>query len=52
MTASQGNPSDIPIPGELWTCPMHPEVREQAPGACPRCGMPLIPANADEIPDS
>ena len=24
-----------------FTCPMHPEVRESAPGACPDCGMAL-----------
>lgn len=26
-----------------YTCPMHPEVRQQAPGACPKCGMTLEP---------
>ncbi|MDH4235084.1 MAG: heavy metal translocating P-type ATPase [Gallionella sp.] len=26
-----------------YTCPMHPEVREPAPGACPKCGMALEP---------
>ena len=25
----------------LYTCPMHPEVRQQAPGTCPKCGMAL-----------
>jgi Cu+-exporting ATPase len=25
----------------IYTCPMHPEVRESAPGACPDCGMGL-----------
>ncbi len=29
--------------GTLWTCPMHPEVRRDAPGACPICGMALEP---------
>ena len=27
--------------GTLYTCPMHPEVRTDAPGACPKCGMAL-----------
>ena len=27
-----------------YTCPMHPEVRQQGPGACPKCGMALEPA--------
>src|SRR5690348_15991149 len=26
-----------------WTCPMHPEIRRSAPGACPICGMALEP---------
>ncbi|MET4078690.1 heavy metal translocating P-type ATPase [Janibacter sp. UYMM211] len=26
-----------------WTCPMHPEVRQAGPGACPICGMALEP---------
>jgi Cu+-exporting ATPase len=28
-----------------YTCPMHPEVRESAPGACPKCGMALEPVS-------
>jgi Cu+-exporting ATPase len=27
----------------LYTCPMHPEVRQEGPGACPICGMGLEP---------
>jgi Cu+-exporting ATPase len=30
-------------PGTIYTCPMHPEVREDHPGACPKCGMALEP---------
>jgi Cu+-exporting ATPase len=30
--------------GTVWTCPMHPEVRQDHPGACPICGMALEPA--------
>ena len=26
-----------------YTCPMHPEVRQQGPGVCPKCGMALEP---------
>ena len=29
--------------GTIWTCPMHPEVRQDHPGACPICGMALEP---------
>jgi P-type Cu+ transporter len=27
----------------IYTCPMHPDVRQQGPGSCPRCGMALEP---------
>src|SRR5688572_15826892 len=27
----------------IYTCPMHPEVRQKGPGACPICGMALEP---------
>ena len=30
----------------VWTCSMHPSVREDEPGSCPICGMDLIPASA------
>ena len=26
-----------------YTCPMHPEIRQQGPGSCPKCGMALEP---------
>jgi P-type Cu+ transporter len=29
--------------GTVYTCPMHPEVRQVGPGACPICGMALEP---------
>jgi Cu+-exporting ATPase len=32
------------IPGaQLYVCPMHPEVEQEGPGACPKCGMALEP---------
>ena len=37
--------------GTIYTCPMHPEIRQPTPGNCPRCGMtlePLLPALDDE----
>ncbi len=30
-------------PGVIYTCPMHPEVRQPGPGSCPICGMALEP---------
>ena len=29
--------------GTIYTCPMHPEIRQVGPGACPICGMALEP---------
>jgi P-type Cu+ transporter len=29
--------------GGTYTCPMHPEVRQDGPGSCPKCGMALEP---------
>jgi Cu+-exporting ATPase len=37
----------------VYTCPMHPEVRQVGPGSCPKCGMALEPleVTADEGPN-
>lgn len=32
-----------PQTGTLYTCPMHPEVEQDGPGSCPKCGMALEP---------
>jgi Cu+-exporting ATPase len=32
--------------GTAYTCPMHPEVRQDHPGNCPKCGMALEPVEA------
>jgi Cu+-exporting ATPase len=45
-----------PRPGQdprIYTCPMHPEVRQVGPGSCPKCGMALEPleVTADEGPN-
>ncbi len=31
------------IEGAIYTCPMHPEIRQEGPGSCPICGMALEP---------
>ena len=43
---------DVPA-GTVYTCPMHPEVRQIGPGACPICGMALEPeiATAESGPN-
>src|SRR5215510_1409950 len=42
--------AEAPDTTAIYTCPMHPEVRQRGPGNCPICGMalePLAPALAD-----
>jgi Cu+-exporting ATPase len=36
-------PAETPVVGTVYTCPMHPEIRQDHPGACPKCGMALEP---------
>jgi len=54
-----GHPSPEPVAapaaavpaGTIYTCPMHPEVRQDHPGNCPICGMalePIIPLDAED----
>ena len=31
------------VEGAIYTCPMHPEIRQEGPGSCPICGMALEP---------
>lgn len=33
---------------QIWTCSMHPQIRQTEPGDCPICGMDLIPLEAEE----
>ena len=48
-------PSAAAKPGAVYTCPMHPEIRQDQPGDCPKCGMALeaeMPAlDDDENPE-
>jgi Cu2+-exporting ATPase len=40
-----------PVPGsakKIYTCPMHPEIKQDKPGSCPKCGMDLVPEKAEE----
>ena len=50
----QSSPSERPTteatPGTIYTCPMHPEIRQDHAGNCPKCGMtlePLLPEISD-----
>jgi Cu+-exporting ATPase len=46
---AKGDPS---VANAIYTCPMHPEVQQNHPGDCPKCGMTLEPkmstAGADD----
>ena len=35
-------------PDTLWTCSMHPQIRQPEPGQCPICGMNLIPLESSD----
>ncbi|MBK4734641.1 heavy metal translocating P-type ATPase [Noviherbaspirillum pedocola] len=50
-SAKQESPPATAPEGTIYTCPMHPEIRQPAPGNCPICGMtlePVIPALEEE----
>ena len=47
-------PAPAVATGAIFTCPMHPEVRQRGPGSCPICGMalePLLATAAEEGAD-
>ncbi len=44
-----------PATGSVYTCPMHPQIRQDTPGTCPLCGMalePLVPGAAEPAEDA
>ncbi len=49
-TAAAAPLHEVPA-GTIYTCPMHPEIRQDHPGNCPKCGMtlePLIPLDEED----
>lgn len=44
------NQPETPAPAKptIWTCSMHPQVRQDHPGQCPICGMNLVPMRTAE----
>ena len=42
LAAEQARAAPVPA-GTIYTCPMHPEIRQAGPGSCPICGMALEP---------
>lgn len=52
--ATHNKPSSLPVRSDaIYTCPMHPQVRQVGPGNCPICGMALEPETitAEEAPN-
>ena len=53
---NQGANAEPPAapPGAIFTCPMHPQIRQIGPGSCPICGMALEPVvvTADTAPNA
>ena len=39
------------VPGTIWTCAMHPQIRKDEPGNCPICGMELVPVESEDDSD-
>jgi P-type Cu+ transporter len=48
LAPSKPMPSPATSDG-IYTCPMHPEVEQQGPGSCPKCGMALEPKSVAAI---
>ena len=46
LAAAADAAADAAPDGAIYTCPMHPEIRQVGPGACPICGMALEPLQA------
>lgn len=58
IPAASPEPAAPPVPGHheaanataAYSCPMHPEVKQEGPGACPICGMNLVPVSQGALP--
>jgi Cu+-exporting ATPase len=52
LSSAHASTASMPVTDEHdareYTCPMHPEVRQRGPGACPKCGMALEPVDVTE----
>ncbi|HUR59304.1 MAG TPA: copper-translocating P-type ATPase [Opitutaceae bacterium] len=49
--ALERNPAWVDSGQTVYTCPMHPEVQQDHPGDCPKCGMPLEPLKSAAADD-
>ena len=48
LAGGGGNEPQHATAGTIYTCPMHPEIRQEGPGSCPICGMALEPEAGGE----
>jgi len=54
LDKTKAEAKQAPVPaGTIYTCPMHPEIRQLGPGTCPICGMALEPevVSLDDAPN-
>jgi P-type Cu+ transporter len=53
LAAAEAEPPPAVPAGTIYTCPMHPQIRQVGPGVCPICGMALEPelASAEAAPN-
>jgi len=55
LSRGPGKPSlpdkETPVAGRQYTCPMHPEIIQDTPGSCPKCGMALEPVTVSSGDD-
>ncbi len=50
--STQGPVQRVAVKGSLFTCPMHPEILQDHPGDCPKCGMALEPVLPSTDPEA
>ncbi len=51
LKPAEDQPAKAALKDAIYTCPMHPEIRQVGPGSCPKCGMNLEPVDADAEQD-
>jgi Cu(I)/Ag(I) efflux system membrane fusion protein len=49
ILTSCSNKSDAKEAGVYYTCPMHPDIKKDAPGQCPICGMDLVKKETNPV---
>ena len=54
LTKEEAKPPHAVPEGTIYTCPMHPQIRQIGPGSCPICGMALEPelVTAEAVPNA